>query len=345
MATPGRTVDPGIEFSSVRKLLEQEPYSYQFFQAVRLLEKFLPERERVGGFVQPDREVVRFRANPSLVFPASEIQALEMGGEVPKMSVNFMGLVGPLGTLPLYYTELVMERSRIKDHAMRDFFDIFHHRVISLFYRAWEKYRFTTAYEQGDPDRLSAILLDLLGLGTEGLANRQQLPDDVLLHYSGLLSQHPRSAIALEQIIADYFQVPVTIEQFAGKWHKLDMRDQSRIADANSLGEMLDFGVVLGDEIWNQQSGVRVRIGPLPLDRYLDLLPSGRGYPKLKALVAYYFNQELDFELQLVLQREDTPACDLGKEEKEQAAPRLGWTSWIKTAPLNRDPDEAIIPL
>lgn len=344
MATPGRTIDPDLEFTSLRKLLETEPQNFQFFQAVRMLEKLAPERERVGGFVPPDREVVRFRAHPSMVFPASEIQSLEKSGELQNMTVNFMGLVGPLGMLPLYYTDLVMERSRLKDNAMRDFFDMFHHRVISLFYRAWEKYRFTTAYEQGDPDRLSAILLDLVGLGTHGLADRQNVPDNVLLHYSGLLSQHPRSAIALEQIIADYFEVPVTIEQFAGKWHKLDKKDQSRIADANTVGEMLDFGVVLGDEIWNQQSGVRVRIGPLPLARYLDLLPTGKAYPELKALVAYYFNHELDFELQLVLKREDTPACDLGKETQQQA-PRLGWTSWIKTAPLNRDPDEAIIPL
>ena len=344
MATPGRTIDPDLEFTSVRKLLEKEPWNFQFFQAVRLLEKFLPERERVGGFVQPGREVVRFRAHPSAVFPASEIQGLDSSADVRGMTVNFMGLIGPLGVLPLYYTELVMERSRIKDHAMRDFFDIFQHRAISLFYRAWEKYRFTTAYEQGDPDRLTSILLDMIGLGTAGLEDRQKIPDTVLLHYSGLLSQHPRSAIALEQIIADYFNVPVSIEQFAGKWHKVDKRDQSRIADANSLGEMLDFGVVLGDEIWNQQSGVRIRIGPLPLKQYLDLLPSGSGYPELKSLVTYYFNRELDFELQLVLKREETPACDLGQGAEEQA-PRLGWTSWIKTAPLHRDPDEAIIPL
>jgi type VI secretion system protein ImpH len=344
MATPGRTIDPDLEFTSVRKLLEKEPWNFQFFQAVRLLEKFLPERERVGGFVQPGREVVRFRAHPSTVFPASEIQALDASGDMHRMSVNFMGLIGPLGVLPLYYTELVMERSRIKDHAMRDFLDIFQHRAISLFYGAWEKYRFTTAYEQGDPDRLSSILLDMVGLGTPGLEDRQQLPDTVLLHYSGLLSQHPRSAIALEQIITDYFNVPVTIEQFTGKWHKLEKRDQSRIADANSLGEMLDFGVVLGDEIWNQQSGVRIRIGPLPLTQYLELLPSGSRYSELKALVTYYSNRELDFELQLVLKREETPACDLGKDTQQQA-PRLGWTSWIKTAPLHRDPDEAIISL
>jgi type VI secretion system protein ImpH len=344
MATPGRTINPDLEFSSLRKALEEHPQSFQFFQAVRLLEKFLPQRERVGSFVQPDHEVVRFRAHPSMVFPASEIQELEKSGDLHNMVVNFMGLVGPLGVLPLYYTDLVMDRSRMKDHAMRDFFDIFHHRAISLFYRAWEKYRFTTAYEQGDPDRLSAILLDLLGLGTSGLADRQQIPDSVLLHYSGLLSQHPRSAIALEQIIADYFDVPVVIEQFAGKWHKLDKSDQSRIADSNTMGEMLDFGVVLGDEIWNQQSGVRVRIGPLPLERYLDFLPTGTAYPRLKALVAYYLKHELDFELQLVLKRGETPACDLGKQEEKQA-PRLGWTSWIKTAPMQRDPDEAIIPL
>src|SRR5207302_6900125 len=141
---------------------------------------------------------------------------------VPLVVINFMGLTGPSGVLPLYYTEMLLERLRQKDPVLRDFLDIFNHRMISLFYQAWEKYRFTIAYERGELDRFSHHLLDLIGLGTGGLQNRQDVTDDSLIYYSGLLGLNTRSAAALEQILIDYFDAPVHIEQFVGAWHPMD---------------------------------------------------------------------------------------------------------------------------
>ena len=92
------------------------------------------------------------------------------------MRVNFMGVVGPQGLLPIYYTELVIDRLRAKDATLRDFLDIFHHRIISLFYRVWQKYRFQVAYEQGDGDQFSQYLLALIGLGMPALQHRQEIP-------------------------------------------------------------------------------------------------------------------------------------------------------------------------
>ena len=121
----------------------------------------------------------------------------------------FMGLTGPLGVLPLAYTELVMERLRARDTTLRDFYDVFNHRMISLFYQAWEKYRFQIPYERGERDRFSHHVLALLGLGTPGLEDRQDVPDDSLLFYSGLLASHARSATGLRQLLEDYFGVAV----------------------------------------------------------------------------------------------------------------------------------------
>jgi hypothetical protein len=85
------------------------------------------------------------------------------------------------GRSALYYTELLRERLRARDQTAASFFDLFNHRIISLFYQAWEKYRFPIAYERGDRDPFSHHLLDLIGLGTQGLENRQPLPDDSLI--------------------------------------------------------------------------------------------------------------------------------------------------------------------
>src|SRR5262249_39658873 len=152
---------------------------FSFFQAVRLMERLYPKKEPVGRFTPPSREVVRFFAHQSMAFPASQIQKIDWPEDGPmRMMVNFMGMTGPLGALPLVYTELTRQRIRMKDHAMVAFFDLFNHRFISLFYQAWEKYRFPVAYERGERDRFSQYLLDFIGLGTAGLQDRQAVPDD-----------------------------------------------------------------------------------------------------------------------------------------------------------------------
>ena len=140
----------------IAELLEREPYLFEFFQAVRLMSRMAPGRQIPGRFSNPAGEVVRFAANPAVAFPASEIQSLVRRGDgLPVMSVNFLGMHGPLGVLPRSYCELVNERIRARDTTLRDFFDLFNHRILSLFYQAWEKYQFQIPYERGERDRFS----------------------------------------------------------------------------------------------------------------------------------------------------------------------------------------------
>ena len=361
MATPGGTQDLDVNAESVEnrvetaepsapvrpeiwEMLEREPFCFDFFQAVRLLERLTPTREPVGKFVNPKHEVVHFAAHPSVSFPASQLQALtSKEGEPARMTVNFMGLIGPLGVLPHYYTELVIIRSRVKDHVLGDFLDIFNHRMISMFFQAWQKYRFTVAYERGERDRFSHHLLDLVGLGTEGLQNRQAVADDSLIYYAGLLAQWPRSASALRQMLTDYFDVPVEIEQFAGGWFRLDRETQCCFEDGTSISQQLGVGSVVGDEIWDQQSSVRVKLGPLTLAQYRDFLPNGTAYQPLHGLLGFFAGAEFDFEVQLILKRDEVPACELGAEGG--AGPQLGWVTWMKSTPFGRDPGDTILQM
>src|SRR5262245_18194950 len=166
MATQNGRADPPLE-----RVLFEEGYRFDFFQAVRVLERLYPNRQPVGRDALPSQEVVRFRSHLSLSFPPSaihEIERLQDGRGPAQMTVAFMGLTGLLGVLPRHYTELLLERVRHKDQTLRDFLDFLNHRLISLFYRAWEKYRFPIAYEramvqQKGYDRFSLHLFDLLG--------------------------------------------------------------------------------------------------------------------------------------------------------------------------------------
>jgi type VI secretion system protein ImpH len=328
----------------VEEKLRREPYSFDFFQAVRLLERFHPERTSVGQFAHPETETARFGVHASLAFPASEIQELEWPEDAPaKMTVNFMGLTGPEGVLPNPYTTLIIERLRDGDGSLRDFLNIFNHRIISLFYRAWRKYRFDVACEQNQRDLFSRHLLSLFGLGTGGMRDRQRISDDSLIYYAGLLAQRPRSAQALRQILSDYFEVPVAIEQFSGGWYRLDPETQCRLSEQRNASGELGFGAVVGDEMWNQQSRVQIVLGPLTMERYADFLPDGDSYEPLRAWVKFFSNDEWDFEVRLILEREHVPACTLGAEGV--SGPQLGWVSWVKSRPFDRDPADTVLAL
>jgi type VI secretion system protein ImpH len=353
MATPGGPDDFTVElaaldfnrYEAVKDLLHQTPQEFNFFQAVRLLERLLPDRAPIGRFVSPSKEVVRFAAHASFPFPASQIQNIlwpEEPGGMPTMVINFMGLVGPSGVMPLYYTGMIVERVRQKDTAIRDFLDMFNHRMVSLFYQAWEKYRFAVAFERREMDRFSHHLQDLIGMGTKGLEHRLAVRDHSLLFYSGLLSMHTRSAAALQRILADYFSVPVEIEQFVGAWHSLDEPDLCRF-EYESPSEQLGMGVIVGDEIYNQQSGVRIKLGPMGLEQYLDFLPSGTAHQPLKSFANFIARGDIDFEVQLILKKEEVPECELGLGDSP--VPRLGWTSWAKTAPKLRDASDTIFSI
>jgi type VI secretion system protein ImpH len=343
-----KSILDGIQVSGRESELERElgedPYSFAFFQAVRLLERLFPERKGVGGFVDPSEEIARFSVDPVIAFPPSEIRALKLGNGTPtQISVNFMGLTGPLGLLPFYYTLMVADRVKAKDRALKEFLDIFHHRFVSLFYRAWEKHRFTVSYERDQQDRVTEHLRDLVGLGLAGLQNRMAVRDESVLFYAGLLAPQQRSAVALEEMLEDYFQVPVEIEQFVGGWYPLEVRTQCRLGEERDASDQLGLGAVAGDEIWDQQARVRIRLGPLTREQYDQFLPTGDAYPSLRTLSRFFSNGQFDFEIQLVLARDEVPGCIIGADEDE-AVP-LGWCTWMRSQPLARDRDEAILTL
>ena len=328
------------EYRNLRKMLDEEPFRVHFFQAVRMLQKMEQERKPVGYFITPQGETIRFSARTSLVFPPSEIYDLRrMENGQTSMTVEFMGLCAAISVMPVPYTEFLLARIRQKDYAMEDFLNIFNHRMISFFYRGWEKYRFFIEYERTGEDRLSARLLDLLGLGTEGLRGRGGIPDDAYLNYVSLLARHVRSAASLEQILEDYFGVNVHIQQFAGAWRKLSAENQTCFTGFGGASERLGEGVVAGDEVWDHHGRIRISLGPMRFEQYLRFLPGQDAYHELVAWLRFYSNGSYETEVQLVLAREDAPACELGSGGETR--PQLGLVSWLKTRPLDRDPADA----
>jgi type VI secretion system protein ImpH len=304
----------------------------------------MPDRLPVGRSARPAEEVAHFSVHQSLAFPASQIQALEFAdGRPANMTVNFMGLTGPLGVLPHWYTILIAERLRNGDPTMRDFLDIINHRFVSFFYKAWEKYRAGLDYERGEPDRLSQAILDLIGMGTEGLEAPKSIVSEAFLFFSGLLAQRPRSALALQLTLEEYFGVPVEVEQFYGSWFSLDSETLCRPDEFATQSEQLGLGAVVGDQVWDPQARVRIKLGPLTLAQYSEFLPEQPAYQALRDWTRFFANDEIDFEVQLILKQNDVPSCELGMEG--ETAPKLGWVSWLRSKPIERNPADTILRL
>jgi type VI secretion system protein ImpH len=327
---------------TVADLLYREGYRFDFFQAVRLLERLHPQRAPVGHHDLPGDEVVRFRNHVSLGFPPSEIWDISAApGDAPaSMTVTFMGLTGAQGALPHHYTSILLEPGARKQVApLRDFFDLFNHRLLSLFYRAWEKYRFPVQFERGGDDLFSHYLLCLVGMGLPSLRHKLRIPDQILVYYAGLLAQRPRAAVALEGILQDYFGVPVVVEQFTGAWFLMNADALTRIG-VNGQNHQLGVDASLWEKVWDPQARFRIKLGPLTYQQFQDFLPTSEAYRHIVELTRFFVGEEYSFDIQPTLQASEVPWCVLGQERTSH----LGWAMWLKTEPFADDTSQPILP-
>lgn len=364
---------------SVADDLFARAYDFEFFQAVRLLERLFPKLRAVGRGAKPDGEVVRFKSWYSLKFPPATVYDLKLPDadpalpfRIPQMVVTFLSMAGASGVLPRHYTEMIGRIDRDvrgpERYALRDFLDLFTHRFVSLFFRAWEKYRFMVPYERGefalrDPDPFTRGLFSLVGMGTSGLRDRMRVAlrdeedgmpretvlgriDDLsALWFSGFLAHRSRNALSLEAMLAAYVRMPVKVCQFQGQWLRLDADNQSVMGPING-NNCLGRNVIVGDRIWDVQSKIRVQLGPMSYNQFLEFLPDRAPRPERKGifllaqLVRLYLGPEMDVEFQLILKKDEVPGCKVGPGLG--LGSRLGWNTWSKRKPMPRDAADAV---
>ena len=337
MATYGWGTD-----HSVAEWLLAEGYRFDFYRAVTLLERLDPDCESVGEGNEPDREAVRFTSKVNLAFPASDVAAVRRRPEARAVdvAVHFLGLAGAFGPMPAPYTELLLERLWHRDAALRDFLDIFNHRLVSLMYQARKRHRVALDFTAPPQTPVARYLFALIGLGTPGLQQRLQAPDRTWLSYAGLVAQQPRAMAGLERLLTDYFRVPIKGRPFRGRWYPL-AADQITAIGMFGRNQRLGQGVVLGRRVWDQQGAFDLYVGPLTWDEFQDFLPIGGAYRSLCALTRFYAGPELGFDIRLTLHAAEVPASRLSAA----SGPRLGWTSWLKTRDFTEDDSQVkLIP-
>jgi len=306
---------------SLRDWLFDEPFRFEFYQAVRLLEALQPPAPEAAG--EPQGDPVRFRSRVSFDFPASEIQSIEETEGVPRLTVNFLGLAGAMGPLPAPYSEMILAATARKDNAAADFLDIFNHRLVMLLYRTRQAHRPPLTSRSPDEGAIARYLFSLIGLGLPQTRKSLGIPARSLLHYIGLLIRKPGTAAGLETLLADFFDVPVRVHQFVGLWRPLDSTQWTAIG-VRGRNHAIGRDAVLGTKVWDQSASVVIALGPLTLEQFGSFLSGGRGHAELSALTRFYLGTEQDAEAHLILKANEVPASPIGKS-------RLGYTSWLRS--------------
>jgi type VI secretion system protein ImpH len=338
-ATVGRETD-ALEFFHA---LARTPFRYDFYQTLRRIECLYADQPRWGLAERPLAEPVRLGQEPDLSFASAALASFDPGGQgrKPRLQVRFFGLLGPNGPLPLHLTAYARERSRLgADPTFSRFLDIFHHRFLALFYRAWAQAQPHVQLDRPGEDTFARYVGSFFGVSSEPFRARDRVPDLAKFFHAGLLARQVRNAEGLTAILQHFFQVPVRVQEFVGQWLVLGPRERTYLGRE---GATLGTGAVVGGRVWDRQSKFRLELGPLTLAQYESFLPGmpkphrGEGEPATPASrraegerlthlvdwVRLYLSLELDWDVRLVLKRREVPPLALGR------GGRLGWTTWL----------------
>ncbi|MEW4528401.1 MAG: type VI secretion system baseplate subunit TssG [Maioricimonas sp. JB045] len=326
----------------------------EFFQLARLLGQLrtlLDDSHNSQDADRQDREGhVRYRAAIRGAFlPASTVPRNgRPDADVPdEIVTTFMALAGSQGVLPPHYTALILERLRDGDTTLRDYLDVFHHRLMTLLVRGWEKYRPYVDYERAANDRsagddpasrsadpFTKCLRRLVGLGSH--SRPHGFDENILLYYSAIFGNHRRPAIALQNVLADILDCTVEIQQFFPRKTRLLPEHRWRLTSSPEGALRLGQGVLLGESVPVTQTSFLIRIGPLSLERFREHLPGGSQFEPLNRLVRHFVGFEFVFEVRPMLAPDEVPGFRLSGEEA--MGTRLGWESWLGNERMREHP-------
>jgi len=334
---------PGGETAAVAARIaqgEDTPWAFDYFALLRRLEAIAGHAPRWGRALRPSAEPLRIGQEPSLSFPPAAFSRFDLAAHPPRLRQQFFGYLGPNGPLPIHLSDFIRERAiNRNDPTWLAFLDTFLHRFALHLYRAWAQARPAVGMDRPGEDRFRAQIGSLIGIGGPARQNRDVVHDDARLHFAGHLARRVHNAESIESVLSSYFDVPVRVEPWAGRWLRLGTDELTRLRTGNAepgrdASRRIGGGALMGTQVWDRQHHVRLHIGPLSLERYRDFLPTGRERTPLRRWMQQLIGDELSWDAQLTLRKDQVPATRLGQVLGN--APRLGWVSWMGERPRAR---------
>lgn len=349
MATPSR--------ENSDRLIDElcaEPWKYDFFQGLRSIECASADKPRIGRSKTLRDDYLRFGQFVSLGFASSTLAQPQSPVQSRKFTVRFMGLTGPHGPLPLRLTEFIRNRLRgiydpdiqgtaadkaeyavasPRDSTLAEFLDIFHHRMIALFYRSWATAQKTVDFDREDDRCFAEWIASLFGAGLPEMDGIDSIPTWQKLPFAGHLSNQTRHAGGLEGVLADAFATHAEVICLTGHWITIPEPQRCRLGESRALGT-IGQSCVVGSSIWDRSMKFSVKLGPMSLSQFETFVPGGASHRQLHDWIAYYTRREFYWEAAILLKKDEVPKINLG------LAGRLGYTTWLSSVPFNNDPSD-----
>lgn len=329
MNAPGREF-PSYADRALLPVLLDDATRMNFFRFCELIELAAPDKPPLGTTDSPSTEPVRFRSRARIGFPSREIDAVEYEPDDPSappaVRTTFLGLYGVDARMPSYFVDEIAQ-NRDGAEPMSGFLDLFHHRVVTQYYRVWRKYRYPAGFRRGGTDEISRYLLSFAGLGIGAPEIALAVGPRKLLSMLGLAGQKTRTAEGLRGVLQH--AVPdarISVEEFYPVWVRADGYTPG------ALGE----GCLLGRGFYDRANAVRVVITPQTHESVLGLMPGRTNHRELMALLRFYLGYEAKAHLEMHVSVELMPAQQLNSDQV-----RLGYTTQLPQ-PCGHDPAAAL---
>jgi type VI secretion system protein ImpH len=305
MASAQRQHDDIVAF------IEKEGSRFGFFQAVDLLHRLIPNTLPVGELGPPAKEPVRFHHDPSLAFQASDVSSIALRtvrDEIrATMTTTFLGLTGSSSPMATVFAEDVLRAESADETSLRAFYDLFHHRLISLFYRTWKKYRFTVGFKADGTDVFSRRMLSFVGVDIGGATHQHGLNPLELLGMAPLLATRTRSSrmlnIILERALPE--GAALTLEQFVARRVTIEPNDRILLGRQR---HQLAATFLIGKSVIDRSGRFRVTVGPVDQETYEALMPGGARHEALRDIILQFVPPNIEPELELLMSG-GTAAC------------------------------------
>tara|TARA_R110002072_G_scaffold140025_1_gene283866 strand:+ start:471 stop:1520 length:1050 start_codon:yes stop_codon:yes gene_type:complete len=310
--------------------------SLDFFQAMRRIEAESPTLPRVGHARQTSQEAVRIRQTSALDFAPATIDRIDSGhDERAHISQRFFGLLGPGGPLPLHMTETVRHETRHNaDPTLESFLNLFHHRMATLFYRAWSSSRGAVQRDRPETDRFAAYVGSISGTLNPGAESNAAATstDNSGLYFSGRFGSTHRNAEGLAAVVSATVHADANVKTFRLRQLRLEPEDRTLLSrserpsgrgETAGRGGRLGQSVVLGRSVPDRCSMIDLDVGPIAFDLFQELLPGGESHNTLRELIRGYVDPGLDCRVRLILDRHTIPRLSLGR------IGALGRSAWV----------------
>lgn len=323
----------------------------EFFELVRSLANRLSSASDSNGSSTRLRGI-RFRADPSMSFPATEVSSLKKitndDGSNWLVEVNLTRLLGSTGALPPHLSCLAQDVGSENRSAFRDLISIFEDRLISLYFRSAAKSQWLISYElekkSGHNDPFTRIAKGLAGTSEN---EETRIPGFLPIFHAGDFSSARRPPLQLEKLLTKILGCEVNLTEQYGMWRRIGSANQTTLGRGSVAEDsgncLLGVSACVGSKVWTCQGQFLVSLGPLSYAEFDSLLPrdnEASKFSQLCEIIRLHSGAHLDFFVQLVLHPDAVPKFRAGRKYGS----KLGKNTWISSREFTQPISDCVLP-